>query len=334
MTLIIFFKKTLYLIENSLRTRYLRRNRKSPLIFLFIVFFLLIVIFGCGRKVNPGSNETRTVLVTPFSTTLYLKETVDLKVTTTPIAQESFPFPTAYPSKSIEPILTSTDFPILNLTSQQKLMVMDFLVESPDCVLPCWNELTPGESSTAEIPGFFARLGYDYHPFLLDLQREDGEFAGDIRDFPPGSFSKSTLMIHLRWHQDSVDLVEINSWDHPEQINMKRIGEILGNPDQIMVLEAEGSRYSILLHYFANNTVIIIRGIRELIDTNRSLPFEVCINDTTRQNISAIFYSSFIFSELQDEYTQYPWVSWDALLGLRTEELFSQLQQGICLQYP
>lgn len=241
-------------------------------------------------------------------------------------------------SSSPTPQMTPTYTPISELTSKQQMEIMDFINETPDCKLPCWNGLTPGISKASDIQAFFARLGYELilNPSFLEAE---GQCSGILKKFPQGTFSdvssESSIMIDVFWHNYIVNDVRISGWDHPEQFDLKRIAEILGTPDHIYAQEEEGDRYTIHLHYLSKKIIIQIVGYRTLINTDNNLPFQICMKTPEKKYISARLYSDSFFPKIQEEYLQFPYEEYSTLLGITKDELWEKLQQpDTCLSYP
>jgi hypothetical protein len=303
--------------------------------FLLLTGIVTFLVSGCTTYLP----TTRSTEALPKKSS---ESTVEPIVTAVParLTSTRTPVPTLIPSQTLTPtrlpVITPTFYPIQTLSIHQKLSIMDFLEGTKDCQIPCWNGLTPGVSSSSEIQGYFARLGYVFPPSNFDFSLESGEYSQEIRDnFPPGSLLRSWFYVNVQWSGGIVSSLGFGEWDHPEQVTTSRISEVLGTPQRILVYQEEGYRYRILYDYPNRNSYIIITGDRKLTSTPKDLPFSLCINNPKRQTFRTIFYSEDTAKEYEKEYNQFPWLDWSSLLKISTEELFKKLQQpDICLPSP
>lgn len=246
------------------------------------------------------------------------------------------PFVTSTPV--ITPTETKTPHPILTLTPNEKLEIMNYLEEKPGCDLPCWNGLTPGISSSDEIQGFFARLGFDFGEWDTPDQAREGERMIELHDFPQGTYSSTQLIFLVKWSKGLVDYIAFDYWDHPEQFTIDKIAKMIGVPAEIKVAEQQGEGYQILFLYPKKNLLIIIHGKRIFARPTDQLPFDICIENRDHQAIESWFLSNDEYANaVNDRYasTNGGWLSWSKALGVSVEDLFQQLQQpGKCISSP
>lgn len=287
---------------------------------------LVGLVAACSPMDNPSglvASETPPLPAENTSTPTVITPTETPFVTSTPV---------------VTPTVTKTPYPILTLTSSQKLEIMNYLEEKPGCPLPCWNGLTPGVSSSDEIQGFFARLGFDFGEWDSPDQAQAGERMIELQDFPKGTYSSTLLTLLVKWSKGLVDYIAFNYWDHPEQFTIDKIAKNIGIPAEIKVAEQQGEGYQILFMYPKKNLLIIIHGKRIFARPADQLPFDICIENRDHQAIESWFLSN-------DEYTnavnnRYSsmyggWLNWSKALGVSVEDLFQQLQQpGKCIPSP
>jgi hypothetical protein len=116
------------------------------------------------------------------------------------------------------------------------------LRESPDCVLPCWNGLTPGKSNTSDIAAFFARLGVDAATLAVYEPRNSGEsepsrFVGSGP--PPGgvAFQLGLDSVAVGW--DPSDGKPLEIWldyvSAPPGFDARSLLSGLGTPETVLM---------------------------------------------------------------------------------------------------
>jgi hypothetical protein len=238
----------------------------------------------------------------------------------------------------VTPTVTKTPYPILTLTSSEKMKIMNYLEEKPGCSLPCWNGLTPGVSSSDEIQGFFARLGFDFGEWdPPDKEAQAGEWLIELHDFPKGTYSSTALVFLVKWSNGLVDYVGFDLWDHPEQFTIAKIAKSIGVPAEIKVAEQQGEFYYLLFLYPNKNLAILFHGKRTFPRPTDQLPFDICIENRDHQSIESWFYSDDEYANaVTDRYSKSGgWLNWSKALGVSVEDLFQQLQQpGKCIASP
>ena len=157
---------------------------------------------------------------------------------------------------------------VTSVASLSDLEIRDLVMlrEGPDCVLPCWNGLTPGKSNTNDIPAFFARLGVDATTLEVYESRNPGEsepsrFVGTGP--PPGgvAFQLGLVSIDVGW--DPSDGKSQQIWldyvDAPPGFDARSLLAKLGTPDKVLISWVGGEVgpvYQVVLTFPAKGTGI------------------------------------------------------------------------------
>lgn len=234
-------------------------------------------------------------------------------------------------SPSPKAMPTATQRPTAFIPDKNALPAFDIINQTQDCQLPCWNGLTPGKSTTKDIPAFYSRLGFE----IDEPDAESGGMCLNISRFTGGTQTYFDPQVCVFWKNSIVEIIRLNQWNHPEQFNVQRIGSYLGSPGEIKFFSGlfgmGDPLYSIVLYYPQMNTVIDITGYKD-----KQLKNYVCLDDRKNQTATFILYASSAKDEALKRYDdpEATWFDWAEEKGITTEALFDQLKQkNRCVRY-
>jgi hypothetical protein len=204
-----------------------------------------------------------------------LSEPPQAKATPTPRPTETVlpttatwqPSPTSQPTP-VPPFAflpPASEVPVL---SEQALSELLALRPSPDCALPCWNELTPGSSDTEDIAQFFSTLGVN--PAVLDPRdtRIPGEtgwfrtagiaFTEETSTIGAISYSLGLDGVNVQWSaaDGRVRSIWISYWGPPPQFDIRSVFSTMGMPDTVLMDYAGGGAYRTVLTYIAKGALV------------------------------------------------------------------------------
>jgi hypothetical protein len=312
-------------------------NAMQKRIYLPLVFVITIMIIttSCKSPIlqNPtGAHTPQKLLPTLTISTLATTNTIELTTYTPTIAASK-------PAETITTQTTITPYPVQELSDEGKLEVMNILDEKPNCRLPCWLGLTPGISSAYEVQAFFAKLGQQI-PDVEKLNPKNSNWIIlEISDYPQGYLSYKHFFVSTEWQDNIVTNIMVENWGHSEQFEIKKIADVLGEPDYIKINQGTSGGiplYSVALIFEDRNLIIKLTG--RLKSNNRSdgTQFEACIYDHTNQSVDVILFSDLIKDLILKEYdgSDIPWAEWQKEIGMSKSELYDLMSNSQqCLAY-
>ena len=323
-------------------------NRKHVYLWRFAVGYAwlgCLVLSACGYY--PGDRMPTSSVGQAAAISISVTSTSEIKLVPTTIVPETLMSPGATSTSMItntstptstatpRPTRTATPMPLLtlapvavvNLGSQEKLQIMDFLQEKPRCALPCWNGLTPGSiASPTDIQGFYARLGFDVTDQInQQINEKEWVIGKSLKNYPPGT-GYQIPSVSLYVNKGIVQWIWIDRWNHPELFPVQRIHAVLGVPQEIKLDVSQGNDYGVLLHYLDRRIAIIIDGFLR----QRSDHFDVCLEQNWRQDSTIYLYLPEAVDDALRPYAL--WEDWPAMLNVPTDDLFDMLETG-CVLY-
>jgi hypothetical protein len=211
---------------------------------------------------------------------------------------------------------------------------------SPDCKLPCYNGLTPGQGGLQEALNFYARLGIS----ALDMQPGDYDAAQDgtgnltatlIRtsDAQPSADAGSKApRVDLLLNSNVVRSVYIHWRVPPSYVTVPRVLEVMGQPDQLdlALIFIEGKTTFVLqLVYTASRTAFAFLGEAP----NDGSQLLVCLSN---DRLSTILLEAFAPGEPpMDKQTHEKYLlPLQDTLGLPYADFAAQAGAGGCLSIP
>lgn len=234
-----------------------------------------------------------------------------------------------------ETISTSTQtsvvaiHPVVILSPEEALSRADFLKQTEECELPCWNGVTPGQTSPSELPGYFARLGFSANlQEAIEFEPRTYALSGRIMGYPA---PKGNLppRVTAYW-KDGPVLTSSIAWDwFPEFLGLGSVKAHLGAPNEIYVStsgQGESSRYIIVLEYRSYQTAIVITGTSTSgYDENDKWKREICLTNSEAPNASVRLFAESVTALEFINFASDP-LDWSSELGISEDELFDALE--------
>jgi len=295
-----------------------------------ILFGIAFLLAGCSNATAPTATlESKATVGIPTQTTV----TPSLTKTYTPKPTMTHtPLPPTW-----TPTATITPYPVQKLTKSQKLVIMDVLNQSTDCVIPCWNGLTPGVSTANDIQKFLAMMGLDINIYKDNAFNEEG-FGIDIEDYPS---PKESFILTISFEEGIISEVQIWRWDHPEQYEISRIMNILGQPDSVRINNGffgDIPAYQFTLLYPDKGAIIEILGKPKMsTSSSGDSTLLICANDHKGQKVTIRLFSDEIKDKVIYDYSGYdiPWEDWADSIGISKDELIKDLgNPSKCIREP
>lgn len=287
--------------------------RSIPLVFLV---FLMGCSWGRGTETIATSSTAGNITATATDDMLPIET------------------PTLAPTRT----LLATIPQIMTLSPEEALRQANFLMQTDECQLPCWNSVTPGQTSPSDLPKFFAELGY---PTSLQeaVEFEAGTFAlsGRIIEHPaPQGLLPPRVTVFWK---DGPVLASAISWDWlPDFLALESISTHLGTPNEIYVStsgQGEALRYTIVLEYRSVQTAIVLTGTSTSgYDEDNEWKREVCLTNSEDPTASVRMYSEVVnplaFINFASEV-----FDWNSEIGTSEDRLFQELEDPVqCVTLP
>ena len=213
---------------------------------IFSLFVLIFSLFGC----NPVKKS-----VTPTSAVIPLPP----QWTETPPPVIKIPS-TIQPTSTVVSSPTFTPYPLQTISADQASSIFSLLNLNSACSLPCWNDLSPGLSTSLDIHGFFARLGFE---FTYEILEEGLGIQSSSRYVIPNYPDAYSYNVEVVMSDKDVIRIELFFTEIPPILHPISITNALGGPEDVFlsVESAEGPPiYTIILDYPSLNTAFIYSG--------------------------------------------------------------------------
>ncbi len=211
---------------------------------------------------------------------------------------------------------------------------------SPDCQLPCYNGLTPGDTGLYDALGFYARLGVgvpdlvpgDYQRALTGTGnlRATMMRATDISSALDKGYVPPETNIYLS--NGKIQLIYARLGTSPTTLDVKRILTTLGAPDTVGLALTFTSdpntptNFQVEIVYTAKQTGFTFVGST----TGDSSAQKVCLNDTTvREVVMGVFAPGVM--PLADSTTKAKVLPLDKAAGISTADFVTAASAGQCI---
>lgn len=228
------------------------------------------------------------------------------------------------PSLTPLPSLT-TNSQIVHLTRTPSFssVLKSLTSGTDDCSLPCWNDITPGQSEPSTVVPFFDRLGIELDEDEIpdDTRNRGSVFRQPMYDVDGGSL----FNILVSWDGDSVDLLGTMFAGAPEFLHPSNVAQSFGQPEIIELAffrtDSEGVyEYEIRLWYQSIGSRFRYSG---LLDLNQRE--EMCLDRLESLFVTIDIYSRDFGNENFEFIPDEQIASTMANLGLNKQEFFDLL---------
>lgn len=284
---------------------------------LKILFWsLLFMLVGCSGNDLSNSEKMITPLIQPSSTRTPMEpiETIDIKsAVLTPTITSSIP-----PTPTFQPV---------DLTLQEAKEIQDFLSSiSDDCMLSCWQGVTPGISTGDDALRLFPRLGIQIKgewPYT-SLAPEFGTYG----IFYPEDESLALTWVSINWNENYVteiflDYLSIdNLYEDAPFLLPANIIEHLDSPQDIKIYLSQGGIYTLYFNFKDFNTALFYSG-RGTSKSDGST--EICLTDYELEVAVRIYYLEGEEGYLLNGPKTDPFYDQSEYTGLETDEFLKQL---------
>ncbi len=193
-----------------------------------IVFIQMLAFLGAcrpmdGEIINNLDNTGTAIMVSP-------SETKEIQKTIT--IPQSYSTATEFPSSTITP--QPTLLPLPTLEDNEKISaVEDLYINHPDCKLPCWGNVTPGETKWEDAKRIFSAYafriteqpGRSIDHATVSLKTSDKEIWGSYRYIDNNYFILDGM----------IDGIEIFIPYYMKEYRISAIMEEYGMPDSAVV---------------------------------------------------------------------------------------------------